>query len=209
MKKGKKDISETENVELEFIFQKPVMEQITDNEQAFKVCDMVQDDLLTKVAKKMWEKELVHKFRLRYTTKSSTMYGAHLFPHKDDKRIDDGILTPKRSKTLQMKQEEILAKIRQKLEQRQKKGEDINESLKQEEEEELFNKIHGITTFPNEQINPITNYPQINYEENEAVSYRHAIIIVLFIQVPPSIDVFSKEKMEKHGQFLKGKIMLT
>ena len=110
---------------------------------------MIQDDILSKVAFRMWEKELVHKFRLRYTTKYSSMYGAVLFPHKDDKRIDDGILTPKREKSLLMKQDEILKRIKLKLEARQQNGEDVNASLTEEDEEEIFRNLHDIDTYPN------------------------------------------------------------
>jgi hypothetical protein len=39
-------------------------------------------------------------------------------------------------------------------------------------------KDQKINVFPNDQINPLTNFKQINYEENEAA--------------PPKMDTFSK-----------------
>ena len=47
----------------------------------------------------------------------------------------------------------------------------------------------NVSVFLNDQINPITNFKQINYEENEAA--------------PPKMDNFSKSQIEHHGQFLQ------
>ena len=51
----------------------------------------------------MWEKELMDKYKNKYTSRYSMMYGSNLFPQKYDIRDDDKIMTPKRGKTVEQK----------------------------------------------------------------------------------------------------------
>ena len=60
----------------------------------------VQDQILTNVAHKMWEKDLSQKFEKKYTTTWSKQYAPHLLQGKYDPRKDDNLLTPKNQETV-------------------------------------------------------------------------------------------------------------
>ena len=62
---------------------------------SFDVSHEIQDQILTKVAHKMWQKELVVKHLRPYTTKSSYQYGQKLVGHKYDHKVDDDKITPR------------------------------------------------------------------------------------------------------------------
>jgi hypothetical protein len=91
-----------------------VMDQVKSNEQAYAVTHQIQDDILQTVASKMWEKELLQTYKNKYTSNYSMMYGVPLYGHKFDRRGDDKIMTPKRSKTIEQKQKIIIKDIQNK-----------------------------------------------------------------------------------------------
>lgn len=154
-----------------------------ENRNAHQVSYQIQDEILTKVAGKMWEKELTDKFMHKYTTTWGSQFGNVLFPKTSDGRKDDGIVTPKRRKEMQDKKENILRKIH-KLKnpyepQTPSDEETLNAMKKQAQQKFMGQPVWDITSFPNESINPVTTFKQVNYEENEPVSDLQCCDLVL------------------------------
>lgn len=95
MKKGKKDQGkqsqqEPENALCEELVQK---RPYVDN---FVMADTVLNDvLLDRVARKMWEKELISKFQHKYLIGATRESMAKMVGHTNDVRVDDRLVTPR------------------------------------------------------------------------------------------------------------------
>ena len=161
MKKGKGKDGAEALFESEKETYQLLVNQLYDKTGSYAVSSQIQDEILQNIAQKMWEKDLLKTYKSKYTSHYGMMYGSSLFPNKFDQRGDDRVLTPKRQQNIEEKQFQILKEIRN------KKREKTNDSFMTEEDDNDRSKVDE---FPNQDINPITKYPQANYEENEAVS---------------------------------------
>ena len=106
---------------------------------SFEAADSIQDVLITKVAGQMWEKELEQKFKNPYCTQWSVNFSKYLTTVKNDVRKDDGVLTPKKIKEI-----------------------DIRRVTNPKP------TVKRVDMYPNQFHNIISNYPIEQYEENEA-----------------------------------------
>lgn len=129
----------------------------------------------------MWEKELLGKFKKKYTSHYSMMYGGTLIAKKFDRRDDDRVLTPKKGKSVEQKQNKILKQIKQARNLKTKYCDKDPYDLSDDKNTPI-RPCDSVTIFPNHKINPITLAHQENYEENEAVS-PHSISHHYFLQL--------------------------
>ena len=58
---------------------------------SFQAWHEIQDQILTRVAKKAWENELVTKFQVPYVKKEAVMSASYLVGHKPDAKDDDAV----------------------------------------------------------------------------------------------------------------------
>ena len=59
---------------------------------SIKVSSEIQDELITKVARRAWEKELIGKFQAQYVNNDSLAKASYLVGSKPDARVDDKVL---------------------------------------------------------------------------------------------------------------------
>ncbi len=92
MKKGQAKVPERE---IEFENHPPCRDQIEATKDAMGVSEGIQDQILTTVAQKMWERDVIQTHKQSYISKWSTSYGFRLLNSKPDDRQDDSIITPR------------------------------------------------------------------------------------------------------------------
>jgi len=63
---------------------------------SFQASREIQDQILTRVAKKAWENELVTKFQVPYVKKEAVMSASYLVGHKPDAKEDDAVFEQER-----------------------------------------------------------------------------------------------------------------
>ena len=107
MKKGKK----IETPDLNLVHHPPLMEYCQDNAGALAVSHKIQDEILQEIAVQMWEKELLSKYRTKYASNYSMMFGGALQKSKFDDRNDDRSVTPKHGANIEHKQKLIIKAI--------------------------------------------------------------------------------------------------
>ena len=54
--------------------------------------------ILDKVASQVWEKELLGKFQKPYLAHLAKSYSTHMYMVKQDGKLDDGVVTPKKAR---------------------------------------------------------------------------------------------------------------
>ena len=114
----------------------------------------------------MWEKEIYKKHVKPFATKWSSHYAPHLVTAKHDYKKDDHQSTPKQMKDLKQLKVEALQRLRGK----NKTQMEFNPRTKQHKTVSMLPKGE-VDFYPAAIPNPLTNYPQHVYEENEAVSF--------------------------------------